>query len=158
MKNVYVQKYGGSSVSTIEKIKSVAARIKKSKGTKKNLIVVVSAMGKTTDSLIRLSSQISNSPSKREMDVLLSTGEQVSISLLTMALHEIGVPAVSFTGFQVKVLTDDKPSQAKIKKIDTKKLKNALEKDLVCIVAGFQGVDSKIISLLLVEEARIPRL
>ena len=109
----------------------------------KKLIVVVSAMGKTTDDLIHLSDQISNSPSRREMDMLLSTGEQVSISLLAMALHEIDVPAISFTGFQAKILTDDNFNHARIEKIDTGILEKALKKDLICIVAGFQGVDSK---------------
>ena len=143
MKNIFIQKYGGSSVSSIESVKAIAARIKESKETGKDLIVVVSAMGRSTDHLIHLSNQVSSSPPKREMDVLLSTGEQVSISLLAMALHELGIPAVSFTGFQIKVITDDNFTHARIQKIDTRRLKKALKKGLVCIVAGFQGIDVK---------------
>jgi len=138
---ITVQKYGGTSLGTTERIKKVASRIKSYHEKGELLVVVVSAMGKSTDALVRLASEITDEPTKREMDMLLSTGEQVSISLLAMALHELGVPALSFTGTQVNIRTNTDHSNARIEKIDTKKLLEALEQKNVCIVAGFQGVD-----------------
>ncbi|MDH5717319.1 MAG: aspartate kinase [Spirochaetia bacterium] len=138
---ILVQKYGGTSVGTTERIKIVAKRIKEYYEKNFHVIVVVSAMGKSTDALVALSKEISENPSDREMDMLLATGEQVSIALLAMALHEIEVPAVSFTGSQINLLTDGRFSKARIEKIDTNKLLTALEKKMVCIVAGFQGID-----------------
>ena len=141
MKDLSIQKYGGASVSSVEKIKKVALRIKKFKEMGKELIIVVSAMGKSTDDLLALAHQISDSPSRRELDVLLSTGEQVTIALLVLALHEVGIPAISFTGFQVKISTDSNFSRAQIQEINTQKLKKFLKKGMVCVVAGFQGAD-----------------
>ncbi|MDH5719436.1 MAG: aspartate kinase [Spirochaetia bacterium] len=140
-KKLLVQKYGGTSVKNSERIKAVAQRIKNYHDKGFSLVVVVSAMGKTTDQLVSLAGEITQTPSEREMDMLLATGEQVSIALLAMALHEIEVPAVSFTGSQINLLTDGRFSKARIEKIDTERLTKSLEKGNVCIVAGFQGVD-----------------
>jgi len=136
-----VQKYGGTSVGTVERIKAVAARIKRYVENGYSVVVVVSAMGKTTDQLIDLAKQITKNPDKREMDMLLSTGEQVSIALLAMALHEIGINAISYTGSQVKVITDGNFSNARIQSIATDRIQKSLEENKVVIVAGFQGID-----------------
>ena len=114
MKNIIVQKYGGTSVGDTDKIKRVADRIKSYYENGDGIVVVVSAMGHSTDHLVELAEKVNPNPSKREMDMLLSTGEQVSISLLAMALEAIGVPAQSFTGSQVQILTDGNYSNAKI--------------------------------------------
>ncbi|RKY43116.1 MAG: aspartate kinase [Candidatus Omnitrophota bacterium] len=134
-----VQKYGGSSVANIERIKKVAQRIYSywKKGIK--LVVVVSAMGDTTDELIHLAEKINPRPSERELDMLLSTGEQISSALLAMALHKKRIPAVSFTGPQVGIITDKFHTQAKILKIEAERIKSALKKGKVVVVAGFQG-------------------
>jgi len=141
--NLIVQKYGGTSVGDPDRIRNVAARIKSYHDRGLKVVVVVSAMGKTTDNLIRLAVDVADVRPKREMDMLLATGEQVSIALLAMALHSSGVDAVSFTGSQVKIITDKNFSNARIEKIDTRVLENALNKGQVCIVAGFQGVDAE---------------
>lgn len=141
MSKILVQKFGGTSVGDPERIKRVAARIKSYYEKGYQLVVVVSAMGHTTDELVDLAAKIAKNPPKREMDMLLSTGEQVSVALLAMALHEIEVPALSFTGAQVNILTDSNHSNARIEAIDTKRLTTELDKKQVCIVAGFQGVD-----------------
>ncbi len=138
---IIVQKYGGTSVGSTDRIKAVARRIKSSVEKGYSPVVVVSAMGKTTDELVKLAEEITKSPNRREMDMLLSTGEQVTISLLAMSLHEIGIDAVSFTGSQIKVLTDGNFSNAKIQSISTEKIRKSLESNKVVIVAGFQGVD-----------------
>ncbi len=138
-----VQKYGGTSVGTVERIKAVAARIKRYVENGYAVVVVVSAMGKTTDQLIDLAKQITRNPNKREMDMLLSTGEQVSIALLAMALHEIGINAISYTGSQVKVITDGNFSNARIQSIATDRIQKSLEENKVVIVAGFQGIDQE---------------
>jgi aspartate kinase len=138
-----VQKYGGTSVGTVERIKAVAARIKRYVENGYAVVVVVSAMGKTTDQLIDLAKQITKTPDKREMDMLLSTGEQVSIALLAMALHEIGINAISYTGSQVKVITDGNFSNARIQSIATDRIQKSLEENKVVIVAGFQGIDQE---------------
>ncbi|MDH4262726.1 MAG: aspartate kinase [Spirochaetia bacterium] len=141
MENLIVQKFGGTSVGDPERIRNVAARIKSYHDRGHKVVVVVSAMGKTTNNLISLATEVADIRPKREMDMLLATGEQVSIALLAMALHSNGVDAISFTGSQVKILTDKNFSNARIEKIDTKVLENALNRGTVCIVAGFQGVD-----------------
>lgn len=138
-----VQKYGGTSVGSPERIRAVAERIRGYVDNGYSVVVVVSAMGKTTDQLIDLASQVTTSPSKREMDMLLSTGEQVSIALLAMALQEGGVDAISFTGSQVKVVTDGNFSNARISSISTERIQGSLDEKKVVIVAGFQGVDSE---------------
>lgn len=139
---IIVQKFGGTSVGSPERIKAVADRIRSYVDNEYKVIVVVSAMGDTTDHLIDLAQKITAKPSAREMDMLLSTGEQVSISLLAMALHEIKIEAVSFTGSQVKMITDGAHSNARIVSVDDKRLRKALEKHSVIVVAGFQGIDA----------------
>ncbi|MCK4790466.1 MAG: aspartate kinase, partial [Desulfobacteraceae bacterium] len=138
-----VQKYGGTSVASTERIKTVAERIIRYVTDGKSVVVVVSAMGKTTDSLVRLAQDITKNPSKREMDMLLSTGEQVSIALLAMALHEKEIDAVSYTGTQIGVVTDGNFSNARIEKISNNRILKSLEEKNVVIVAGFQGIDDK---------------
>ena len=139
--NIIVQKYGGTSVKSSERIKAVAERIKTYTEKGFSVVVVVSAMGKTTDILIDLAKEISENPSKREMDMLLSTGEQVSIALLAIALHEIGIDAISYTGSQIKMVTDGNFSNAKIARISTEKILKSLSENKVVIIAGFQGID-----------------
>ena len=138
--SVVVQKFGGTSVGSVEKIKNVARRVAESKKRIDHLVVVVSALGKTTDELVELSRQISDNPPEREMDMLLSTGEQVSMALLVMALEELGVDAISMTGQQVNILTDTAHSKARIRHVSTKRLTEELRKGRVVVVAGFQGV------------------
>lgn len=138
---IIVQKYGGTSVKNPERIRAVADRIKRYRENGYSVVVVVSAMGKTTDELIDLAGELSKNPSKREMDMLLSTGEQVSVALLAIALHEIGVDAISYTGSQIKMRTDGNFSNAKIADISTERIHKSLAEGKVVIVAGFQGID-----------------
>jgi len=135
-----VQKYGGSSVANAERIRNVARRIALTKDEGNQVVVVVSAMGDTTDDLIKLAYQISGHPDRRELDVLLSTGEIVSSTLLTMALHSMGYPAISLTGAQAGIHTDTAYSRARILKVDAKRVARELEKGNIVIVAGFQGI------------------
>lgn len=137
-----VQKYGGTSVGTVERIQAVAQRVQKTVRAGHSVVVVVSAMGKTTDGLVKLANDISSNPSRREMDMLLSTGEQVSIALLSMALHELGQKAVSLTGAQVGIVTEADHSRARILSIATERLKYHLGQGEVVVVAGFQGISS----------------
>ena len=137
-----VQKYGGTSVGSVERIQAVANRIKKTVQQGNSLVVVVSAMGKTTDTLVKLANDISSKPCRREMDMLLSTGEQVTIALLSMALQELGQPAISLTGAQVGIVTEAEHSRARILQICTDRLERHLNKGEVVVVAGFQGVSS----------------
>ena len=137
---IVVQKYGGSSVATTEKICNVAKRIKKTYQDNKQVVVVVSAMGDTTDELIAMAKAISSLPDERELDKLLATGEQASSALLTMALHEIGVPAVSLTGGQAGIITENVPGKARILRVDPKRIYSELEEGKVVVVAGFQGI------------------
>lgn len=138
-----VQKYGGSSVADAKKIKNVARRILKTKKRGNRVVVVVSAPGDTTDRLISSAYEITTHPSEREVDMLLATGEQISISLLTMALHSLGCPAISFTGPQVRILTDMAHTKARILSIDTERIKAELKKGKVVVVAGFQGISQE---------------
>ncbi len=137
-----VQKYGGTSVGSPERIKAVAENIATSVRRGHAVVVVVSAMGKTTDELISLSQEVSNNPQGREMDMLLTAGERISMSLLCMALHELGVNAVSFTGSQAGIVTDTEHGRAKIIEVRAKRICEALENEQVCVVAGFQGVST----------------
>ncbi len=134
-----VQKFGGSSVGDVERIRNVARRVAQTRREGNDVVVVVSAMGKTTDGLVKLMSDISADPNPREVDMLLATGEQVSIALLAQALMELGVPAVSLTGWQAGIVTDPVHKNAPIKRIDTTKLKELLGQGYVVVVAGFQG-------------------
>ncbi|MBI4650921.1 aspartate kinase [Candidatus Desantisbacteria bacterium] len=136
-----VQKYGGSSVADAEKVKRVAKHIVGNKRKNNELVVVVSAPGEMTDDLLDMAKKITDNRSDREIDMLLSTGEQVSIALLAMAIHEQGEQAISFTGHQVGIVTDTTHTKAKIISINEKKVFNALEKGNIVIIAGFQGVD-----------------
>ncbi|QQK07571.1 aspartate kinase [Miniphocaeibacter halophilus] len=136
-----VMKYGGSSVANPKKINEVADRIVERKKKFKNIVVVVSAMGKTTNNLISMSKEINENPSKREMDMLLSTGEQVTISLLAMALASKGEEVISLTGWQAGIKTFGHHMKSKIGDIDKNKIENYLEEGNIVIVAGFQGVN-----------------
>lgn len=139
MKKVIVQKYGGSSVGSPEHIKRVAGRVIAAKRKGYRIVVVVSAMADTTDELETLAEQISSNPPEREMDMLLSTGEQISISLLAMAIHTQGEEAISFTGPQVGIVTSKAHTKARIETIDCRKVEKALRAGKIVIVAGFQG-------------------
>lgn len=138
-----VQKFGGTSVANAEKITAAARRATRAWNSGKKVVVVVSARGDTTDELIDLASQISEKPPAREMDMLLSTGEQISVALMAMAIQEMGHPAISFTGAQVGIVTDNKHTKARIKSIDTKRMREALDDGKIVIVAGFQGIDEE---------------
>lgn len=134
-----VQKFGGTSLGSIERIKAVAQKIKSFKDKGNDLVVVVSAMGHTTDELSQLAFEITVDPTHREMDMLLSTGEQVSISLLTMALNELGTPAISLTGTQAGIITESAHGRARILEIRTERIKNLLSQGKTIVIAGFQG-------------------
>lgn len=134
-----VQKYGGSSVATPERMKAVGASIAKTRKAGNDLVVVVSAPGDTTDELIALAKQITENPDEREMDVLLATGEQQSIALLAIAIKDLGFDAISFTGPQVGIITDELHGKARIVKIGDEKIHKALSLGKIVIVAGFQG-------------------
>jgi len=139
----YVQKYGGTSVGSTERIKNVARRVAKFHAQGHQIIVVVSAMSGETNRLIALAREVQENPDPREQDVMVSTGEQVSIALLSMALKELNVKAKSYTGSQVKILTDSAYTKARIINIDEDNIRTDLEDGCVVIVAGFQGVDEK---------------
>ncbi|CAK16583.1 aspartate kinase [Pseudomonas entomophila] len=136
-----VQKFGGTSVGSIERIEQVADKVKKFREQGTDLVVVLSAMSGETNRLIDLAKQITDQPEPRELDVIVSTGEQVTIALLSMALMKRGVPAVSYTGNQVRILTDSAHNKARILQIDDQKIRADLKAGRVVVVAGFQGVD-----------------
>lgn len=138
-----VQKYGGTSVGTIERIARVADRIIGYKQAGHDMVVVVSAMGKSTDVLVDMAKEISAQPSEREMDMLLTTGEQISIALLCMTLQQKGYAAVSLTGWQAGITTESVHGKARIKKIDTERIHNELKAGRIVVVAGFQGVSEE---------------
>jgi len=135
-----VQKYGGSSVATADRIKNVGARIKRRVQAGDRVVAVVSAMGDTTDELLTLAKRMSADPPRRELDMLLTCGERISMALLSMALHEQAVPAISFTGSQSGIITDDSHSQARIVEVRPVRIREELERGKVVIVAGYQGV------------------
>lgn len=136
-----VQKYGGTSVGSTERIEAVADKIVRFRDSGDDVVVVVSAMSGETNRLVGLADAIDDNPPSREMDVLLSTGEQVTIALLCIALHKRGIPARSFTGAQVRILTDEAHTKARIRHIDDKRIRTELSAGRVVVVAGFQGVD-----------------
>ncbi|MEE9581244.1 MAG: aspartate kinase, partial [Nitrosomonadaceae bacterium] len=136
-----VQKYGGTSVGSTERIKNVACRIAKFQSLGHQLVVVVSAMSGETNRLLALAKETQNNPNPRELDVMVSTGEQVSMALLSMSLIEMGFKARSYTGAQVRIHTDNAYNKARILKIDEDKLRADLDAGYIVIVAGFQGVD-----------------
>ncbi|TBU97302.1 aspartate kinase [Stutzerimonas kirkiae] len=138
-----VQKFGGTSVGTVERIQQVAEKVKRFREQGDDIVVVVSAMSGETNRLIELARQISPQPLPRELDVMVSTGEQVTIALLSMALSEIGVPAISYTGSQAGIVTDNVHTKARILNIAVQRIRNALSAGHVVVVAGFQGVDEE---------------
>ena len=140
---LYVYKFGGTSVGSVERIKAVADKVKKAHDLGNQIIVVLSAMSGETNRLIALAKEIQTQPTEREMDVLISTGEQVTIALLSMALHELGCEAISYTGAQVKILTDSTYTKARIHEIEDIKIRADLNAGKVVVVAGFQGIDDK---------------
>ncbi|MEO8162752.1 MAG: aspartate kinase [Ilumatobacteraceae bacterium] len=140
---VIVQKFGGTSVADPERMRNVARHIASARKKGDDVVVVVSAMGKATDNLVELAHQVSNSPQGREMDMLLTTGERISMSLLCMALHDLGCDAVSFTGSQVGIITDTTHTKAKILEIKGDRVREALAGGKVAVVAGFQGVSTE---------------
>ncbi|MBI3333401.1 MAG: aspartate kinase [Candidatus Omnitrophica bacterium] len=135
-----VQKYGGSSVADPERVKRVAQRVARTRRAGHQVVVVVSALGDTTDNLLELASKVCRRPPEREMDMLLATGEQVSCALLAMAMHGLGVKAISFTGAQVGIVTDRAHTRARIQDISAQRIQAALARKWVVIVAGFQGM------------------
>ena len=136
-----VQKYGGTSVKDAERVMNVARRITDEYKKGNNVVVAVSAQGDTTDDLIAKGKEINPDASKRELDMLLATGEQISIALLAMAIESLGYPVISLTGWQAGVITDTHYGNARIKKIDTERIKSELDKRRIVIVAGFQGLN-----------------
>ena len=141
--SLIVQKYGGTSVGTVERIEAVAKKVAASYQEGNQLVVAVSAMSGETNRLIGLANEISSGANLREMDVLVSTGEQVTIALLCMALQKLGIDALSYTGSQVRILTDNAHGKARIREIDNHRLQGALKAGKVVVVAGFQGVDEE---------------
>ena len=141
--SLIVMKFGGTSVATAERIRSAAARVVARRRAGDRVCVVVSAMGKTTDTLVKLAKEINPKPESRELDRLLSTGEQVSMALMAMAIDAQGYPAMSFTGRQAGIATDTAHAKAKIAQMDSTRILNALEDGIVPVVAGFQGIDRK---------------
>jgi len=142
--SVIVQKYGGSSVATPEKILKVASRVVSTKAQGHQVVVVVSAMGDTTNELLELAQRISPHPQRRELDMLLTVGERITMSLLSMAIQDLGVSAISFTGSQSGIITTDTHNNARITKVKPHRIQSALSEDKVVIVAGFQGVSERL--------------
>ncbi len=140
---IVVQKYGGSSVADVVKIQRVADRVAATRSSGKAVVVVVSAMGDTTDELLALAKQVSENPARRELDMLLSAGERISMALLSMALNARGIPAVSFTGSQSGIVTNDAHTSARIVEVRPFRVQDELERGRVVIVAGYQGVSYK---------------
>ena len=136
-----VMKFGGSSVADLEKIRNVAKRCIEKKNQGSQVVVVLSAMGKTTDGLIQMAKEITPNPSRREMDMLLSTGEQVSVSLMTMTLLSMGVSAVSLNAWQVPMHTTSDYQNAKLKRIRTERIRKELEDNKIVVITGFQGIN-----------------
>ena len=139
--SIIVKKYGGTSVSTVAKIKNIAKNIILEHKKGKKIVVVLSAMGTSTDELVSLSKKATKTPNPRDYDLLLSTGEQVSISLLSMILNDLGASAISFTGWQAGIETDCTHTKARISRVSTKRIMSALKKRQIVIVAGFQGIN-----------------
>ena len=136
-----VMKFGGSSLATIEQIKKRAQQIAEVHRAGESVIVVVSAMGRTTNELVQLASQVSSKPHRRELDMLLTTGERVSMALMSMALHDLGCPAISFTGSQAGIMTEDSHNDASIKELKPIRVEEEINKGNVVVIAGFQGVN-----------------
>jgi aspartate kinase len=137
-----VQKFGGSSVADPDRIRAVADHVARTRRGGDDVVVVVSAMGKSTDDLLRLANDVAKNPDGRELDMLLTTGERISISLVTMAIEDLGVPAISFTGSQAGIVTDTEHNRAKIIEVKGDRVRQALAEGKVAVVAGFQGVST----------------
>jgi aspartate kinase len=137
---VVVQKYGGSSVADLERLRGVAARVARTRVEGAAVVVVVSAMGNTTNELIALAQKVSSNPDRRELDMLISVGERISVSLLAMALRDLGVPATSLTGSQSGIITDEAHADARVVAVRPDRIRQTLERGEVAIIAGFQGV------------------
>jgi aspartate kinase len=137
---VVVQKYGGSSVADVTKLRRVADRVIRTKQAGHDVVVVVSAMGDTTDELLGLAKQVSTSPDRRELDMLLSAGERISMALLSMALRELGGDAISFTGSQSGIITNDRHVDARIVEVRPFRVQDELARGRIVVVAGYQGV------------------
>ena len=142
--SIIVKKYGGTSVSSITKIKNIAKKIQLDHKQGKKIVVVLSAMGDSTDQLVKLAEKVTYSPNPRDYDLLLSTGEQVSTSLLSIALNELGVKANAYTGWQAGIETDNTHNKARISRVSTKRIKASLRKNEIVIVAGFQGINKNL--------------
>src|SRR5436190_15288823 len=138
---IIVQKYGGACLETPAKVRAVASDLADLRRQGKRVVVDVSAMGKTTDQLIEMAYQVSPRPNRRELDMLLTTGERISMSLMSMALSDLGVPAISFTGSQAGVMTDDSHSSARILDVRPIRVREELDRGRVVVLAGFQGVN-----------------
>ncbi len=141
---IIVQKFGGSSVADSQKILAAARKAIRAQKQGNQVVVVVSAMGDNTDLLIDLARQITDQPPAREMDMLLSTGEQVSVALMAMAIHSLGHKAISLTGAQIGIITDSTHTKARIQSISTDRIRKALDDGNIVIAAGFQGIDESV--------------
>ena len=141
--SLVVHKYGGTSVGSIEKIRNVAKRVIERRKKGNDLVVVLSAMSGETDRLIRLAQEMTETPNPRELDVLISTGEQVSIALFSMAVQSLGYKATSLLGFQAKIHTDQSYGRARINEVDTRRIMEEIRRDKIVAVAGFQGLDER---------------
>jgi aspartate kinase len=139
-RSIVVQKYGGSSVADVDRVKQVARRVAETVRRGHRVVVVISAMGKTTDELLALARAVTPDPPRRELDMLLTTGERISAALLSMAIHSLGLEAISFTGSQCGILTNDRHTDARIIEVRPYRVQDELERDRVVIIAGFQGV------------------
>src|SRR5687768_2597289 len=137
---IIVQKYGGSSVADVRKLKSVAARIMRARQQGQQVVVVVSAMGDTTDELLGMAKQVSDNPDRRELDMLLSAGERISMALLSMAIRELGGDAISFTGSQSGIITNDRHVDARIVEVRPFRVQDELARGKIVVIAGYQGV------------------
>lgn len=135
-----IQKYGGSSLNSPDRIRKVAKRVLQAKKKGNDLVVVVSAMGDTTDELLALALQVGSHPPKRELDMLLSTGEIVSSALLSVALHSLGARAISFSGSQIRIITNEVHTKARILRIETEEISKEIERGRIVVVAGYQGI------------------
>src|SRR6187397_2153745 len=141
--SVIVQKYGGSSVADVQKLKAVAARVMRTRRMGHDVVVVVSAMGHTTDELLGLARQVSPNPDRRELDMLLTAGERISMALLSMAIRELGGDAISFTGSQSGIITNDRHVDARIIDVRPFRIQDELSRGRIVVVAGYQGVSYK---------------
>ena len=139
--SIIVQKFGGTSVADSKKILAAARKAIRAKNEGNQVVMVVSAMGKNTDVLVDLAKEITDNPPAREMDMLLSTGEQVSVALMAMAIHSLGHEAISLTGAQIGIITDSTHTKARIRSISTDRIRKALDEGKIVIAAGFQGID-----------------